>query len=216
MNFWERFEPASCMPHNCGCEGVRDAFIRQPSTTWSSLAFMIAGFAIYRYIKPKSYELKLWTLVCVLMGVTSFLGHMSFIRLTLALDFASIILVLSFFPFIKIIKKYRLIWMALFYVSVFFVMYSLDKWTKIGTCLMIFAFAKVDILKEFGYKFYLARDLQISLGVLIISFTLFVMDEMHIGCDPFSYFQLHSLWHIGTAISMFFYGKWRLDVIRER
>lgn len=216
MNLWERFEPASCMPVNCGCEGIRDAFIRQPSTTWSSLAFIFASITIYRYVKPKGPELKLWALVCMLMGITSFFGHMSFIRVSLALDFASIILVLSYFALIKIIKNHRFFWLLLFYIAVFFVMYSLDKWTKIGACLMIFAFAKVDILKEMGFKFYQARDLKIALVVLGVSFGLFVMDEMHLMCSPESLFQFHSLWHIGTAISMFFYGKWRFDVIRER
>lgn len=45
MNPWKNFEPPSCYPDSCQCEAVRDAFIRQPSSFWSSLAYVMARMA---------------------------------------------------------------------------------------------------------------------------------------------------------------------------
>lgn len=217
MNPWKNFEQAVCLPDKCQCEGVRDAFIRQPSSFWSSLAYVFAGVAIFRYVKDRSMDLKVWTMVCVIMGLSSMLGHMSYIRFTLAIDFASIVLVMSFFgiwnfltnlkfPFSRIILI-----LSVYYVFLVLGMYSLDKWGKISMVFVIFTFAIADVLREMGFRFLKARTLQLSLLVLSVSFGIYMMDENHIFCDPGSLLQLHSVWHMGTALSLFLYGKWRFD-----
>lgn len=217
MSFWQRFDPPSCFPDDCMCEGVRDAWIRQPSAFWSSLAYLMAAFSIYRYIRPKSFELKMWAGVCALLGFSSHFGHMSFTKIALALDFASIVLTLSFFALLNLFLLLKqsalrmLTYFLLYYIVLFFVMYSMDKWTKIGVCLLIFLFAIGDVIREMGLSFLKARTLQLSLVILAVSFGLFLIDEFHVMCNPESLFQFHSLWHIGTAASIFFYGKWRFD-----
>lgn len=221
-SFWSKFEQSPCYPDKCQCEFARDEIIRQPSAFWSSFAYIIAGIAIYKYVRTKSLELKLWTFVCILMGLSSLFGHGSFIRAALAMDFASIILVLSFFAFLNLFLMLKfslrkiLLCFSAYYVLLFFAMYHMDKWVKIGTCLIVFTFAIGDVIREMGLSFLKARTLQICLFILTVSFGLFILDENHYKCDPFSPFQLHSLWHIGTAVSMFFYGKWRFDSIAAR
>lgn len=220
MNPWALFEQASCFPEKCQCEAARDALIRQPSAFWSSFAYVIAGLAIYRHIKNKTVELKLWASVCVIMGISSLLGHGSFINLALAMDFASIVLVLSFFALLNLFLLLKqsltkiLIYFGIYCVGLFFAMYSMSKWAKIGMCLLIFVFAIGDVFREMGFSFLKARTLQVSLLVLGSSFILFLMDEAHYRCDPNSLFQWHSIWHIGTALSIYYYGKWRFEVTR--
>lgn len=220
MSFWSQFEPPGCYPDKCQCEAVQDSFIRQPSAFWSSFAYVIAGILIYRYINQKSFELKMWAGVCVLMGFSSLFGHMTFTKFALALDFASIVLVLSFFALLNLFELLKVrrmfLYFGVYYVVLFFAMHSMEKWTKIGMCLLIFMFAMGDVVREMGWKFFEARKLQISLLVLCASFGLFLLDENHVMCDPLSFWQFHSLWHIGTAISMFFYGAWRFEAIRAR
>lgn len=215
MNPWTQFEQASCLPDNCQCELTRDALIRHPSAFWSSLAYIIAAWAIYREIANKSLELKLWAGVCALMGFSSLFGHASFINFALAMDFASIILVLSFFALLNLLLLLKqsirkiLIYLFIYYVCLFVAMYYMNKWAKIGFCLLIFAFSMGDVIRETGWRFLKARTLQLSLLVLFFSFGMFIVDEMHLGCEPEAWFQWHSMWHIGTAISMYYYGKWR-------
>ncbi len=217
MNPWKNFEPSGCLPNKCQCEGVRDALVRQPSSTWSSLAYVFAGLAIYRYVKDKSMDLRVWTIVCVIMGLSSFIGHMSYIRFTLAMDFASIILVMSFFGIWNLLlmlkQSYKRIflYLSLYYSLLVLAMYSMNKWTKVGICFLVFIFAMSDVIREMGWRFIKARTLQYSLLTLTVSFGIYMMDEMHINCVPGSLLQWHSVWHMGTALSMFLYGKWRFD-----
>jgi hypothetical protein len=217
MNPWKHFEQPSCLPDGCQCEAVRDAFIRQPSSTWSSLAYVFAGLFIYRQVNEKSMDLKVWTLVCVTMGMSSLVGHMSFIKLTLALDFASIVLVISFFGLwnllnlLKISSARIFIYFSIYYVFLFGVMYGLNKWAKVGLCILVFGFAMGDVVREMGWRFLKARTLQWSIATLALSFGIYIMDEMHIDCRPLHLFQWHSVWHMGTALSMFLYGKWRFE-----
>jgi hypothetical protein len=217
MNPWKNFEPASCFPDDCNCEGIRDAFIRQPSAFWSSFAYIFAAMAIFRYIKNKGTELRLWTGVCTLLGLSSLFGHGSFTQLALAMDFASIILVLSFFALLNLFLLLKLstvkilCFFSSYYVALFFMMYVMDKWAKIGICVLIFALSMADLVRELGPKFLQAKSLQISLIVLGFSFVAFLIDEAHVMCDPYSLWQWHSLWHLGTATAIFFYGKWRFD-----
>lgn len=217
MNPWKNFDLPSCYPDKCQCEAVRDALIRQPSSFWSSLAYVMAGFAIYYYVKAKSMDLKVWSLICVIMGLSSMLGHMSFVRFTLAFDFASIILVMSFFGLWNLLNLLKFsinkifVYFLIYYAFLFFAMYAMDKWSKVGVCLLVFGFAIGDVIREMGWKFLNARTLQLSILILSISFGIYIMDEMHVNCEPQSFFQWHSVWHIGTALSMFLYGKWRFE-----
>lgn len=219
MNPWTGFAPASCFPDKCQCEMVQEGLIRQPSAFWSSLAYLFAAFAIYRHIAHKTTELKLWTLVCVLMGLSSLFGHASFINLALALDFASIILVLSFFALLNFFLRFKLsyeriiVYFVLYYGLLYGAMYFLGKWPKIIFCLVIFLFSLFDIIREAGWTFFKAKSILLSLLVLIVSFGMFLIDEFHLHCDPKSWFQWHSLWHIGTALSIYYYGKWRFSAV---
>ena len=216
MNPWRGLEAISCFPEKCQCEAAREEIIRQPSAFWSSFAYVFAGIFLYRYLKSKTLELKMWTGVCFLLGVTSMFGHASFTKLALALDFASIVLVLSFFlilnlmMLLKIRLRAMLIYLSLYYLLIFTAMFFMDKWVKIGICLVIFVLSFQDIIRETGKDFFKFKSLQLALLILTLSFTFFVLDENHVMCDPYSIWQWHSLWHIGTAGAMFLYGQWRL------
>lgn len=209
MSIWNSFEPSACYPDKCQCEFARDELIRQPSSFWSSLAYLLAALFIYKNVANKTRELKLWTAACVLMGLSSLFGHGSFIKLSLAMDFASIILILSFFALLKYVKKFQvskiLTMVVIYYIAVFFAMYAMDKWQKIGVSLFIFALS----LREIGWQIKTEKTLQLSIFILVLSFGLFLIDEFHIGCNPYGAFQWHSVWHIGSAIAMYYYGKWR-------
>ena len=222
MNIWSGWKTASCYPDKCQCEAVRDALIRQPSSFLSSFAYILAAFAIYRSVSQKSLALRLWTGVCFMMGISSLLGHASFVKVFLAMDFASIVMVLSFFAVLNLLQLLKLstpkiiIVFVIYYAGLYSAMLSMNKWGNIGMCLLIFFFSLGYMIREMGFQFFKSRTLQLSLFILMISFGLFVIDENHIGCEPFSLFQWHSLWHIGTAIAMFYYGRWRFEDIRAR
>jgi hypothetical protein len=215
MSFWDRFPQATCIENNCGCSYIYDSLIRQPPNFWSSLFYIFLGLWLYREVKEKSFELKAWVILTIVLGLSSMFAHASFIKIAMAMDFGGIILVLSFFALLnllellKVSKGHMLLYFTLYYLSIILIMYSMNKWVKVGICLMIFAFSLGDLIRSIGWSFLRARLLQFSILVLMVSFTLFILDELRIGCDPHSHFPLHSFWHLGTAFSIYLYGKWR-------
>lgn len=217
MSFWLQFKQSNCLPHNCGCEFISDAFIRQPINFWSSFVYIGLALFLYREIEHKSDELKLWTGVTILLGISSLLGHMSFTQLMMSMDFASIIMVISFFALVNLFTLLkqsflRIIFILVaYFVFLVFCMYVMDKWTKVAICVAVFAFAVGDLVRDIGWKFLRARILHYALLILSLSFVLFLLDELKLVCEPHGPFQLHSFWHLGTALSIYLYGKWRFS-----
>lgn len=215
MSFWDRFQQAACIEDSCGCSFIYDSLIRQPPNFWSSLFYIFFGLLLYREVKEKSFELKAWVTVTTVLGFSSMFAHASFIEVAMAMDFGGIILVISFFALLnllellKVSKTRILFYFILYYFSIILLMYSMNKWVKVAICVMIFAFSLGDLIRSIGWSFLRARLLQLSILILMVSFSLFLLDELKIGCDPHSNFPLHSFWHLGTALAIYLYGKWR-------
>jgi len=45
--------------------------------------------------------------------------------------------------------------------------------------------------------------LSAGIVLLLLSWIVWLLDSLGIVCEPESVFQLHSLWHVGTALSLF-------------
>lgn len=221
MSYWSQFKPASCLPHNCDCEFIQDAWIAQPVAFWSSLSYIFFALLLYWMVPKKSNTLKLWTGCFILIGLFSQFAHGSFIELAMATDFAGIVLVISFFFIIKWLNRWvtnpwRICFILGSYLGgLIMAFYSLDKWFKISLCIVIFLIAIIELIHSEGKKFFKDKDLHRSLIVLFVSFIFFLTDELKLMCDPHSWMQGHSVWHVGSAVTLFLYGKWRFRVITK-
>lgn len=216
MNIWSHFPRANCLPDNCGCEFVDlTTLIAQPSAFWSSLFHLVFPVMLYLGMKEKSQKLKLWILSLFILGLSSHFAHGSFLEFGMAMDFAGIVLIMSFFPLYNWLTKWvqstpAIITLLLIFQAVLWMtFYSLDKWFKVGICVVVFVFAMVELIHSEGKTFFKAKDLHLALGVLVLSFSVFMIDELRIICDPRSWFTGHSLWHFGTGLGIFYYGRWR-------
>ena len=219
MNIWSKFQRANCLPDNCGCEFVQlDALIAQPSAFWSSSFHLIFAVILYFSVKEKSQSLKLWVLSLMILGLSSHFAHGSFLEFGMAMDFAGIVLILSFFPLYKWLTKWVsstshfVLFLLIYQIGLWMTFYSMNKWIKVGVCVVIFVVAIGELLQAEGKAFWKARYLHLALGTLMVSFALFMIDEFRIICDPHSWLTGHTVWHLGTALTLFFYGKWRFRV----
>lgn len=215
--FWLRFEPTKCLPNNCGCEAIVDTFVRQPVNFWSSFSYIVVAFFFYRSLKNNNAKSKFWFLICLLIGTSSLFGHMSFIQFSMAMDFASIILALIFFALWDIFDEKNLklsskiLTLLAIYLSTLFMMYQMGKNAKIGSGIVVFCFTLYDILNRRHQHYLKSLNFKKSFGIFFISFLFFVLDELKILCNPNSLFQFHSLWHLGSSCSLYFYGRWRFE-----
>jgi hypothetical protein len=216
MSIWSNFPRAICLPDNCGCELVDlNAFIAQPSAFWSSAFHLIFPLILYFSIKEKSQKLKLWIFSVMILGLSSHFAHGSFLEFAMAMDFAGIVLIISFFPLYRWLVKWvsstpMVVLLLLSYQGgLWMTFYSLDKWFKVGVVVVIFLFSIVELMHTEGKDFWKAKYLHLALISLVVSFGFFMIDELRIICDPKSWFSGHSIWHFGTGLCIYFYGKWR-------
>jgi hypothetical protein len=94
-------------------------------------------------------------------------------------------------------------------MGLWFVFYSLYKWVKFSLAILIFCIAFWEIYRSEGKAFFKAKLLHFSVGILFVSFVFFMFDDLKIFCAPSSWFSGHSVWHFGTGLSLYLYGKWR-------
>jgi hypothetical protein len=215
MSYWDQYQRARCLPSNCNCELVRDGWIGQPSAFYSSIFVLIFALLLYKKIPQKTDGLKLFVFSLLLLGVSSHFAHASFTEFALAMDFGGIILVTSYFAVMKIFQRITLnFWGLLVIIILYFsgaswIFYSLEKWFKVGLCLVVFLVAMGELVYSEGKAFLKAHELHKALGILVVAFGFFLVDELKLFCSPESLLQGHSVWHFGTSLSLYLYGKWR-------
>lgn len=148
------------------------------------------------------------------LAIASFLFHATQTRATLALDYASIVMTLIFFPLwsqmAKLSRRKKETLFYVFYLSAWLVFLQLDQWMRISLSVMIFFLSLIALRRE-ARRFRSHGYLQAAVILLILSFGLFLLEETRWACDKASYFQVHALWHIGSAIALYLYGRWRFS-----
>ncbi len=220
MFFWKQFPQGPCVP-NCSCEFMQQsAFILQPYAFWSSLAYVLGSIFLYLQIKNRTFDFKLWTALNILLAFASLFTHASFTKLALAMDFAGIVAVISFFSMMSLTVKLKrsnfsssLIFFG-YYLFLCLAFYSMSKWARIGLCVVIFWLSVGDMVRTMGWGFLKARMFIYSVLVIWISFGFFLLDELRVLCDPHGPIQGHTVWHFGTAFGIYLYGKWRFQTAR--
>jgi hypothetical protein len=184
-------------------------WINQPVAFWSSLAYLVPIL----FIKQNTEHTRPWNLCLLVLTLSSMFCHASFIKLSVAMDFASIGIIMGFFSIVHFMKgKYLYPAFTVFFILQVLVNFGLGKWPKIALSILIFLLAFYEVILTYGKGFLRSRNLQLSLLFLSASFLVFLLDDQKIFfCDKTGWFAGHTLWHLGTAASAFFYAKWRFD-----
>lgn len=165
---------------------------------------------LYFQARKKSHEFEFWVFCTMTLAISSFLFHSSLSQVTVALDYASIIMTLIFFPLWNrlsglSLRKKEFVFFVM-YIALWLIFLQLTKWMRIGLSFVIFLFVLRSVRKEVERLRY-HRPLQTSIIVGLISFGFFLMEEMRIACGLHG----HTIWHVGSAAALYFYGKWRFE-----
>ena len=211
------FSMADCHPY-CTCELTRKSFLDLSLSFWTSVAYFVAVFAIYFQSRAKHFKLEFWTLVGTLLSISSMLFHSLYLRGTLALDYASIILALSFFSLYSLAlqKTKKKLVLEVSFFALYFILWAsflyLTKVVRIGICVVIFMISIYEVLNEKN-KRQRPRDylLYWAVSILLVSFGGFIIEETRYWCSQ-NFFSAHSFWHLGSASSLYLYGRWRFVI----
>lgn len=214
MNFWSLFERVECFP-NCGCEPmIAGCIICQPVNFISSLPYFLVAIVLYLRHKNKDPEFYGWAVLMALVGLTSMFAHSSYIRVAMAMDYSSIIFLLTFFFYFDLIKTGPfkklpgIITLPAYYLILMAVLMPLDIWSQYYVSLFMFAVALAHFFRKHGINVLFQRSVIISILIISVSMVFLLMDKDERFCNirwlPYG----HTLWHIGSALSAYFFGKW--------
>ena len=193
------------------CEEALCAWIKQPANVYSNLLFLVVGLYLFLlFIQKKSSHGLILGMCILLIGTASALAHSSSTKLFGFFDFAAIFSVFSYYAAINtkyFYKNIKLVQTALiyFFISVI-ILYFYNSLREIIFALFIIGllFSEYKILNLQKKSFFIASYKKVII-LFFIGVIALTLDAKKIICDPKNhYLQLHALWHICNAFSLYY------------
>lgn len=212
MTIWESLDRPACYP-DCNCEFMLpDCLICQPYSFWSSLAYLICAYFIFRKYRADFPQTKIWVTGLIIITFTSLFAHASFTVISLALDLGSIstLMLLIHLPenTLRSTQKFLLVTLGGVLLTTILLLILPQKiW--VGVVFFFYLFSAGILWKVHG-PFH--RDLEFwgIMALYGVSFLLFHFDKSPAICyKPFPVFG-HTLWHLGSALTAYFFARWHL------
>lgn len=211
---WSPFSYIDCYPH-CGCEPyIPWLLVRQPWAFASSLAYFAIGYLLHLQGKKRGVSLKGLPFLMCLVGTTSMFAHSNFTKLAMAMDYASIIFLITFFPLMEVLTETKLkripMGIALPVVYIFLIVtllpFTLIQQYWISS--VFFLIGLVHIYRKKGPFFILEKKVMISFLLLGASVCFMFLDKIEWFCDLKYVPYGHTTWHFGSAVSMYIFWHW--------
>lgn len=219
---WGGFAP----PTTLFCEELLCSWVTTPANTWSNIAFLLAGAALWRQEPPRSGTAAgLFGPIALAIGVFSGLYHASSIFALQVLDNAAMFLFACLLLCLNLRRLGALssgavlpLYLGLVGASIalMFVFPALGLPTQAIFAAQIFAVlgTELRLLRSGGVE----TDYAFLVGaaaVFTASFALWILDQRRILCDPSNHIiQGHAVWHVGCAVCLIllqrFYRQFQL------
>lgn len=209
---WDSFEPATIN----FCEERLCSLIVEPSNTWSNLGFIFVGFLLL-YISRHNLRDYLVSIpiTAILVGIGSFLFHMTGTWIGEFLDVSAMFLISGLFITFNLRRLYNLSngQLVLIYTATCCTFIAvLWQIHIIGILLFTFQVAIAIILEmRLIAKYRDSTDYR-YLKLVAITFTaaflIWRLDITGVVCEPTNHFITgHAVWHILNAAVLYFYYK---------
>lgn len=209
---WASWRPATCLPDDCFCEGLRDSLIRQPANTWSSLAFVAvalwAGARLFRRRQSGTaaltgVETGLFLGALVLVGTGSAFYHASLTFIGQVFDVSGMYFVATFVLLHRLGTGWKLppAWGVLGFVAANGLLMGAQVTTP-SLRRVIFGVLLVAALCVEWRASRLGRAwLGLGVGLMAVAFAIWFIDRRRLLCDPESLIQGHAVWHLLGALA---------------
>jgi hypothetical protein len=209
------FGNIDCYPY-CGCEpSIPWLFIRQPWAFISSIAYFISAWLIVRKSQRLQVPHHFWPVVLYLVGATSAVAHSNFSKLSMAMDFASIIFFITFLPVMDLFKR-RALSLSIYYLAL---VLALLPFTLIGQfyfSMVMFLLGIQYFIRKRGIQMLKEGRVLFSLGLIGVSVIFMFLDKNEFFCQLEYVPYGHTIWHVGSAIGIYFFMDWYLHEEVER
>lgn len=198
------------------CEEALCQWIRQPANTYSNIGFFIvAAYLMYLHCKNESKHGLGFSVCTLFIGLASGLAHSSGTKLFGFFDFAAIFSAFSLYAaqntiYTHTLKTKNIIAVtALFFIPSALLLYNFTILREVIFASFVIGLLiwESRILKAQGKPFLVTSNKKM-LGIFLIGAICLALDASKIICDPQNhFFQMHSLWHICCATSIYFLAR---------
>jgi hypothetical protein len=208
------WEPLSSfwLPNVRWCEAQLCSVVVEPANTWSNLAYVFAGLALL-WLGTRRNERTLcnFGLAEIVVGVCSFVYHMSFTGVLQVLDF------FGMYVFTNLLIALNLVRLDVVSRDRFWPIYGASvvaltaltvalRFTSFPIQGIVFVLIVAIVATEYLQRVRIDRRLFLaSLAALTVAAAFSAADVTGVFCDPNDHFvQGHAIWHVLGAISLVF------------
>lgn len=213
---WEQYQIS---PMNLCEEPIVGNLVRTPANTWSNLAFFLIVFWLLFKHKNSLKKYPLLYIIVVgafVVGICSFIYHMSYIKGFLILDNVGMFLLSSFVIALDLKRffNFKIIYFWIFYFLIFSIstLIAFSSYFLLGF-IWFFVLYCLAIILELFFKKY-KKDINnyryfiIMLSLQLLGGVFWIIDKYKIICNPTNHwFQVHMIWHFANAFVIYFLFK---------
>jgi hypothetical protein len=224
---WTGWRQATAMPNNAFNEAVRSGAVRQPSNTYSSLAFVFVGLLVLGVPLRDSLTVTARPLV----------SATPLFKVTFAITLLVTGLGSAFYHASLTFVGQTLDVVGMYLLSTFVVLYALSSnetasvrrlaaWYLAANLALLVVLVGLPELRRWLFAAILLAGLVLeyrrskknaslrtswlvgSAGILIVAYVIWIVDNARLLFDPWSWFQGHAVWHIlgaGAALLLYLY-----------
>jgi hypothetical protein len=210
------WEPLSSfwLPNVRWCETQLCSWVVEPANTWSNLAYVLAGVALW-WIGTRRGErtLRIFGLAEIVVGISSLVYHMSFSGVLQVLDFVGMYVFTNLLIGLNLVRlgtlPRRLFWpVYVLSVAAFTVLTVALRFTSFPIQGVVFVLILAIIATELMQRPAAGLDRRFfhaSLATLVVAAVFSAADVTRVFCDPDDHFvQGHAIWHVLGSISLVF------------
>jgi hypothetical protein len=201
---WQNFTPATCfeLVNKCFCELDHvSAIIRQPINSFSSLFFLLLLIPILRSsAKNKIF----FSTILIVLSVGSFLLHSTLTLFGQFVDVLGMYLVTSFI-LLKSLQIQTNFWHKYLATNIVLglLLFTLPQIRRE----LFIVLVVLTIVQSYRSKILFNKNFTLAILSLSIGGIFWYLDQNRIICSPNGFWQLHSVWHICSAFSIYFIFK---------
>lgn len=206
------WSPATCFPDACFCEAIRNAYVRQPANTWSSLGFVVVALWVAmrsarraRRGLPTLPRAQAWLLSAslVLVGLGSAFYHASLTFVGQVLDVSGMYLVATFILFHRLGPRFNLspIRVTLGFTFINAALMAGQVTTPELRRPVFAILLTLALIVEWRSARAGRRWLGAGAAVMLVAFLFWGLDQQRLLCAPDSLLQGHALWHLLGAVA---------------
>jgi hypothetical protein len=201
---WTAWTPASCLPHDCFCEGDLGGAVRQPINTVSNLAFVLVGAWLFARAggERRPAFARFYAAIVVCIGLSSAFYHASLSFVGQSFDVLAIYLLPTLVMLDNAAHERRrpiasLAWIYAAVNGAFIAMITAAPATR-RPLVGVLALALVLSERRAGR----VRDPKLlawAMGSFVVAFAFWIPDRFQWLCGPASLPNGHALWHCLSA-----------------